>query len=174
MKKTLKKSIALLFVFVLVFSFAGCENDAVSDSKVFETLRTVETRISGPEKALENFEKAFNERDMEGIVKIFKPNLQSEIKLQKELAQGVAGFAGELFGLDGISDLLSDDIISGVFGVVLEDHYFDIQVINVTYNQRGNKATVIVKIVSEDEEETDKLEMIKISDVWYLDMDTVQ
>ena len=133
-----------------------------------------EPKMSGPEKALEEFEKAFNERDMDGVVKIFKPSQQSEIRLQMKLAQGVAGVAGSLFGLGGISDLFSDDVISGLFGVALEDYYIDIQVIDEVYNEKGNKATVTVKIISEDEEETDTLEMIEISDVWYLDMDALE
>lgn len=43
MKKTFKKLTALLFVFVLIFSFAGCESDTGSDSKESEYSETVET-----------------------------------------------------------------------------------------------------------------------------------
>ena len=43
MKKTFKKLTALLFVFVLIFSFAGCESDTGLDSKESEYAETVET-----------------------------------------------------------------------------------------------------------------------------------
>lgn len=43
MKKTLKKLTALLFIFVLIFSFAGCESDTALDSKESEYAETVET-----------------------------------------------------------------------------------------------------------------------------------
>ena len=43
MKKTLKKLTALLFVFVLIFSFAGCESNTGSDSKESEYAETVAT-----------------------------------------------------------------------------------------------------------------------------------
>lgn len=158
----MRKITSFLLCILLVLSsmvFVGCD---------------AEPKMSGPEKALEEFEKAFNERDLDGIVKIFKPSQQSEIKLQMKLAQGFAGVAGSLFGLGGIGDLFSDDVLSGVFGVALEDYYVDIQVIDESYNQNGNKATVTVKIVSETEEETDTFEMVKISDTWYLDIDMTQ
>ena len=43
MKKTFKKLTALLFVFVLIFSFAGCESNTGSDSKESEYAETVAT-----------------------------------------------------------------------------------------------------------------------------------
>lgn len=43
MKKTFKKLTALLFAFVLIFSFAGCESDTGLDSKESEYAETVET-----------------------------------------------------------------------------------------------------------------------------------
>ena len=43
MKKTFKKLTALLFVFVLIFSFAGCEGNTTLEPKEFEYTETVET-----------------------------------------------------------------------------------------------------------------------------------
>lgn len=43
MKKTLKKLTALLFIFVLIFSFTGCESDTGLDSKESKYAETIET-----------------------------------------------------------------------------------------------------------------------------------
>ena len=43
MKKTFKKLTAMLFVFVLIFSFAGCESNTTLEPKESEYAETVET-----------------------------------------------------------------------------------------------------------------------------------
>ena len=121
---------------------------------------STEPQISGPQKALLEFEKAFNQRDFEGVINAFKPSQQSELKLQMKLVQGFAGVAGDFFGLGGIDGIFSEDIIGGVFGIALEDYYIDIQVVDEVYNEDKTQATVTVKIISEDEEETDTIPRI--------------
>lgn len=125
-------------------------------------------KLSGPEKALKDFEAAFNERDIDGIVKIFKPSDQAKIKLQLELTKGIANIAGGFFGIGGIGDLFSTDLLSGVLGMAMEDYYIDIEVISEEYNEDSTQAVVTVKITTNDTEETDELNMIKISGKWYL------
>lgn len=124
--------------------------------------------MSGPEKALKDFETAFNERDIDGIVKIFKPSDQSKIKLQLELTKGIANIAGDILGVGGIGDLFSTDILSGVLGTAMEDYYINIEVISEEYNEDSSQAVVTVKITADGTEETEELNMIKISDKWYL------
>ena len=62
-EKNMRKITSFLLCVLLVLTstvFVGCD---------------AEPKMSGPEKALEEFEKAFNERDLDGIVKIFKPSV---------------------------------------------------------------------------------------------------
>ena len=148
------KRISVLFVLLLclIISFSSCS---------FEQL-------SGPEKALKDFESAFNNRDVDGIVKIFNPSDQANLKLQLELAKGVANIAGGFFGVDGIGDLFSTDLLSGVLGTAMEDCYLDLEVISEEYNEDATKAVVTVKMKMEDSENTEKLNMVKISNKWYL------
>ncbi len=145
-----------LIFFCMTFLLVGCD---------------IKMQISGPEKALNTFEKAFNERDLDGIVKIFKPSQQAEIKLQLKLAQGFAGIAGNIAGLNGLEGLFTEDIIAGFFGVALEDYYIDIQIISEKYNENKTQAIVTIKIITEKSEETDTFKMVKISNVWYFDED---
>lgn len=150
-----KRIIAALLICINIFAFVGCGN----------------ATMSGPEKALKNFETSFNERDIDGIIEIFKPSQQAKIKLQLELSKGVANIAGGLFGLDGIGDLFSMDILSGAFGVAAEDYYITIEVISEEYNENSTEATVSAKIISGEAEEIQEFSMVKISDKWYIDED---
>lgn len=150
---SLRKIFVIFLIAICIITFAGCES----------------TSLSGPEKALKNFETSFNERDIDGIIEIFKPSQQSKIKLQLELSKGVANIAGGIFGIDGIGDLLSTDVLSGVFGIAAEDYYITIEVISEEYSEDNSSVVVTTKIISEGTEEISEIPMVKISNKWYID-----
>lgn len=161
----MKKIIGLLLcVFLLCTSvtFLGCGFD--------KSLLVPQTpQLSGPEQAIEDFEKAFNERDIDGIIKFFKPSEQAEIKLSFKLMEAIYGSSGDLFGAD-LSSFWSEDMFSGLFGTALGDYYIDIQIVDIVYDSTNTKATVSVNIVSDVDTEADVFEMVKISDKWYSDL----
>lgn len=150
-----KKIIVLFLSTICIIAFSGCDS----------------LTLSGPEKALKNFETSFNERDIEGIIDVFKPSEQSKLKLQLELSKGVANIAGGVFGVDGIGDLFSTDILSGLFGIAAEDNYITIEVISEEYSEDNNSVVVSAKIIFGESEEICEIPMVKISGKWYLDED---
>lgn len=134
-----------------------------------ETEKTTKAEeMSGPVKALMDFEAAFNERDLDGIINIFKPDQQSLMRFQFKLTEGLSGMLGDFSGL------LSEDMLGGVFGMMLGEYYIDIDVLSEEFNEDETRATLTVVFDFGDTEEEDTFEMVKISDKWYADIDIVK
>ncbi len=154
----MKKFISIILcalILVGIMSFAGCK----------------ELNMSGPEKALTKFETAINERDFEGVIEIFTPDQQAELKMQLKLVEGLAGAFGDYAGVGGMDFLFSEEMIGSAFGIALEDYYIDIEIISEEYNENKTKANVTVKLTSGEEATTEVFPMVEISGKWYVDLD---
>ncbi len=127
-------------------------------------------RLSGPEKALKEFETAINERDMDGIIGIFKPSEQAKLKLQLALSKLTASIFGNIVGLGSLGDLFTDELMNAMLGVAMEDSYAEIRVLSEKYNENRTRATVKMEITMGETTEVDTIEMVKISDKWYWDV----
>lgn len=142
-----------VFVYVIIF----CMLLSVTSCDLFK---------SGPEKALSNFEKAFNKRDLEGMIEILPPMYQSAYKMELGLAEGLAG-------VFGVGDFFSSDMMEGAFGLALGNSYIDIEVLNEEYTTESS-ANVEILFTFDGEQTTEYISMIEISGDWYIDDESLE
>ena len=114
-----------------------------------------------PEETLENLESAFNERDVEKLLALFTPEIQSEFKSQVTIGNLVGGFAG--FG-----SIFSEELINSVFGVALGSSYVEFEILSIKYNENKSEASILVLCAMGEESSFDIIEMTKIAKNWYL------
>lgn len=157
----LKKSIYLILVGILAlacFSVTGCQD---------------EQPTTGPEKTIAQLEEAYNERNVEGLIEIYKPDQQAKIKERIASAKLLGAIIGNLTDFDVLQDIISEETIFNILGSAMGEEYVELRVIKEEYNEDNTKATVTVEIDNGDKKKTETVEMIKISDKWYLSQDIV-
>ena len=147
MRRVVYSVMAVLLVFMMMFALTGCG---------------AKSEIKG---VINDYEKACNEVDFEGILACMHPNDADKIKL----AAGIVGFFGNVDAdqmLDKLSSFLSTKInISKEFFESLEITVDEIDVdddkanvdVFVTYTLNGQETTV----------EAD-MDFVKYEDAWYI------
>ena len=108
--------------------------------------------IAGPETAIEVYENAVNENDVEKLISCAHPNVQKQLSPYVDLP-----FFGKFF-VNIINSYLEFTSVGDV----------DIQVKNIEYNESKDHAVVDVEIVSSNGTKKDTYDMDRISDKWYL------
>lgn len=153
-KKNVAKTMLCLMLAVMVVFTSGCE---------------LFNRQSGPQKALADFEKACNESDIEGIIEIFTPRQQAQLEMGLEAMKMMADMFGGLADMDGMGDLFSKEMLSGMLGIAMDGNYITIEVLEESYSADKKTADVTIRLTSGQETITDTIKMVEISDQWYLD-----
>ena len=154
MKRSFTKAMICCLLVVVIVLTAGCE--------LFD-------RTSGPQKALANFEKAINEGNIEGIFEIFTPHQQAELNMALESVKMMANMFGSMMDIDGLGDMFSAEMLSGMLGIAMDGNYVTIEVLEEVYSDDGTTADVTIRLISGQENITETVKMIEISDQWYLD-----
>lgn len=153
-KKNLAKTMLCLMLAVMVVFTSGCE---------------LFNRQSGPQKALANFEKACNEGDIDGIIEIFTPHQQAQLEMALEGMKMMADMFGSMADMDGLGDMFSTEMLSGMLGIAMDGNYITIEVLEESYSADEKTADVTIRLTSGKETITDTIKMVEISDQWYLD-----
>lgn len=153
-KKNLAKTMLCLMLAVMVVFTSGCE---------------LFNRQSGPQKALANFEKACNEGDIDGIIEIFTPHQQAQLEMALEGMKMMADMFGSMADMDGLGDMFSKEMLSGMLGIAMDGNYISIEVLEESYSDDETKADVTIQLTSDQETVTATIKMVEISDQWYLD-----
>lgn len=153
-KRNITKTLICLMLAVMIVFTSGCE--------LFD-------QRSGPEKALANFEKACNEGDIEGILEIFTPHQQAQLEMSLEAMKMMANMFGSMADMDGLGDMFSTEMLSGMLGIAMDGNYITIEVLEESYSADGKTADVTIRLTSGQENITDTIKMVEISDQWYLD-----
>lgn len=111
--------------------------------------------------AVEDFEAAYNERDLRGMLDFFPPSVSSYF----DISFGIADMIGGYFGFDG---LFSDDMLSSALGITLGSAYIDIEVLDISFNSVKTEAYVTVNFTADGSTSQDTMTLMRISDSWYL------
>lgn len=111
--------------------------------------------------AVEDFEAAYNERDLSAMLDFFPPSVSAYF----DISFGIADMIGGYFGFDG---LFSDDMLSSALGITLGNAYIDIEILDISFNASKTEAYVIVNFTTDGSTSQDTMTLMRISDRWYL------
>jgi len=142
----MKKVISIVLVLLMLFSLTACKQETPGET------------------VLKGFEKAFNERDMDALIELFPPHVQSQFEMSLGLMEGFAG-------LLGAGDFFSADMMSAAFGIALEANYITVELVSETYDETQTQGVVRARIICDGESEESEFEIIKISDKWYFNVE---
>lgn len=117
-----------------------------------------------PERTVKRFENAFNEGDLETVIKTMPPDYQRQFEKERKITQSMAGLFGGMFSYDSMGGMLSIPTVGEKLNVSVSD---------VTYY--GSDLAIVTAHASCGAVSKDmKLGMSKTEGQWYFTQEGMQ
>ena len=94
---------------------------------------------------------------------------QAQLEMALEGMKMMADMFGSMADMDGLGDMFSTEMLSGMLGIAMDGNYITIEVLEESYSADEKTADVTIRLTSGQETITDTIKMVEISDQWYLD-----